>query len=85
MAVGIMILPAAAARFWAVSISGLIVLAATIALFASYCGLLLSYHYSLPSGPAIILVAGSLYFVSVVFGLQGGILQQTRSVRAIEL
>ena len=85
MAVGIMILPAAAARFWVVSISGLIVLAAAIALFASYCGLLLSYHYSLPSGPAIILVAGALYFVSVVCGLQGGILQQIRSVRAIEL
>ena len=85
MAVGIMILPAAAARFWAVSISGLIVLAAAIAVLASYCGLLLSYYYSLPSGPAIILVAGSIYFVSVVFGLQGGILQQSRSVRAIEL
>lgn len=85
MAVGIMILPAAAARFWAVSISSLIVSTAAIALFASYCGLLLSYYYSLPSGPAIILVAGSIYFVSVVFGSQGGILQQTRSVRAIEI
>ena len=85
MAVGIMILPAAAARFWAISISGLISLAAVIALFASYCGLLLSYHYSLPSGPAIILVSGVIYFVSVVFGLQGGILQQARSLRAVEL
>ena len=85
MAVGIMILPAAAARFWAVSITGLIILAAVIALFASYCGLLLSYHYSLPSGPAIILVVGVIYFVSVVFGLHGGILQETRSIRAREL
>lgn len=85
MAVGIMILPAAAARFWTSSIGGLILLAATIALLASYSGLLLSYHYSLPSGPAIILIAGSVYFASVVFGLQGGILQQTRTVRAVEL
>lgn len=85
MAVGIMILPAAAARFWTTSISGLILLAATIALLASYSGLLLSYHYSLPSGPAIILVAGAFYFVSVVFGVRGGIVQQTRSVRAVEL
>jgi len=83
MAVGIMILPAAAARFWVVSISSLIVLAAAISLFASYCGLLLSYHYSLPSGPAIILVVGLIYSVSVVCGLQGGILQQQRSVRAV--
>jgi len=57
MAVGIMILPAATARFWAASIGGLIVVAVLIAIFASVSGLLLSYHYSLPSGPAIILIA----------------------------
>jgi len=85
MAVGIMILPAAAARFWTSHIGALILLAATIALLASYSGLLLSYHYSLPSGPAIILIAGSVYFASVVFGIQGGILQQTRIARAIGL
>ena len=85
MAVGIMILPAAAARFWAIRISGLISLAAAIALLASYSGLLLSYHYSLPTGPAIILVAGGIYLVSVVFGIQGGIVQQTRTVRAVEI
>jgi len=85
MAVGIMILPAAAARFWISSIGGLILLAAAIALLASYSGLLLSYHYSLPSGPAIILVAGAVYVVSLLFGLQGGIVQQTRNVRVIEI
>ncbi len=84
MAVGIMILPAAAARFWTTRISGLISLAAAIALLASFSGLLLSYHYSLPSGPAIILVAGAFYFVSVVFGIQGGIVQQARTVRTAE-
>lgn len=83
MAVGIMILPAAAARFWTTRISGLILLAAAISLLASYSGLLLSYHYSLPSGPAIILVAGLFYFISIVFGLQGGIVQQTRAVRTV--
>ena len=85
MAVGIMILPAASARFWTTSISGLTLLAAAIAVLASYSGLLLSYHYSLPSGPAIILVAGLIYFVSVTFGIQGGIVQQTRTVRAVEI
>jgi len=85
MAVGIMILPAAAAKFWTESIGGLILLAATIALASSYSGLLLSYHYSLPSGPAIILVAGTIYIVSLVLGLRGGIVQQTRAVRTIEL
>ena len=85
MAVGIMILPAATARFWTVRISGLILIAALIAFLSSYIGLLLSYHYSLPSGPAIILVAGMFYFVSVAFGVNGGIVQHKRSSRAIEI
>ena len=84
MAVGIMVLPAATARFWATRISGLISLAVVFALLASYSGLLLSYHFSLPTGPAIILVAGVFYIASVVFGLQGGIMQQTRTVHAVK-
>ena len=38
------------------------------------CGLLLSYHASLPSGPAIILSAGMAYFASVVAGSLGVLL-----------
>lgn len=73
MAVGIMILPAAAARFWANSIGGLIFAAILTAMLSSLSGLLLSYHYSLPSGPAIILVAGAAYGMSLVFGPAGGL------------
>ena len=76
LAVGIMILPAAAARFWAQSIGGLIVSAASIAILSSIIGLLLSFHYSLPSGPAIILVAGGGYILSLIFGPVGGIVAQ---------
>ena len=68
MVVGIMILPAAAARFWATSIGGLIVAAVAIAIAASVCGLLVSYYFGLPSGPAIILVAGVAYGMSLTFG-----------------
>lgn len=85
MSVGIMILPAAAAQFWTRSIGGLITLSAAMAILASYSGLLISYHYSLPSGPAIILVAGAIYVVSLIFGWRGGIFQQTRSIQAVEL
>ena len=38
-----------------------------------FAGLLLSYHYSLPSGPAIILVAGIAYGASLVLGTAGGL------------
>ncbi|MEM6275435.1 MAG: metal ABC transporter permease [Pseudomonadota bacterium] len=76
MAVGIMILPAAAARFWTTGIGGLLAAAACVAALSSVAGLLLSYHYSLPSGPAIILVAGIIYGLSLFLGPVGGILAQ---------
>lgn len=84
MAVGIMILPAAAARFWAASIGGLIAVAVLVAMFASLCGLLLSFHYSLPSGPAIILVAGLAYALSLVFGPVGGLVARVLPRRHYE-
>ncbi|MEM1431297.1 MAG: metal ABC transporter permease [Pseudomonadota bacterium] len=84
MAVGIMILPAAAARFWAAGIGGLISVAVTVAILSSLIGLLLSYHYSLPSGPAIILVAGIAYGLSLVFGPVGGLVAQALPRRHFE-
>jgi zinc/manganese transport system permease protein len=44
------------------------------AALAGYAGLLVSYHANLPSGPAIILVAGVLYALSVLLGPAGGLL-----------
>lgn len=74
MSVGLMILPAAAARFWATGIAGMIGVAILVAIAASITGLLLSYHVSLPSGPAIILVAGAIYATSVVLGRHGSLM-----------
>ncbi len=74
MVVGLMILPAAAARFWAQEITGMIAVAMLIAFVASLVGLLLSYHYSLPSGPAIILTVGVIYVASMLGGPFGSVL-----------
>jgi len=74
MSVGLMILPAAAARFWATGIAGMISVAILVAVASSITGLLLSYHASLPTGPAIILVAGALYAASVIVGPQGSLM-----------
>ena len=74
MSVGLMILPAAAARFWATGIAGMIGVAILVGIAASISGLLLSYHLSLPSGPAIILVAGAIYATSVVLGRYGSLM-----------
>jgi len=75
MAVGLMMLPATAARFWARSLAGQLGAALLMALLASFSGLLLSFHLDWPSGPAIVLVAGALYGFSVLAGPQQGLLQ----------
>jgi zinc/manganese transport system permease protein len=74
MAVGIMLLPAVAARFWAEDVSGMILVAVLIAFLASMTGLLLSYYANLPTGPAIILVCGVFYLLSILVGARGGLI-----------
>jgi zinc/manganese transport system permease protein len=69
MAVGVMILPAVIARFWTQKLGLMLVLSVTAAIFCSWVGLLLSYHFDLPSGPAIILCLGGLYVLSILFAL----------------
>jgi len=78
MAVGIMILPAAAARFWSANVGGLMLGAVAVAMLSSLIGLLLSFHYSLPSGPAIILVAGIVYALSLIVGPEGGLIPRAK-------
>lgn len=84
MAVGLMILPAAAARFWVRELAGLMAVAAVIAGSSAAAGLLLSYHASLPSGPAIILVAGLAWLLSLIFGVNGGLLGRLVPARHLE-
>ncbi|WP_295525897.1 metal ABC transporter permease [uncultured Pseudacidovorax sp.] len=76
MAVGLMMLPATAARFWVGQVGGLIAVAALIAAFSGFAGLLLSYHAQWPSGPAIVLVAGAIYLLSLFVGSREGLLWQ---------
>lgn len=75
LAVGLMMLPAAAARFWTADITRLILLASGFAMISGYAGLVVSYSAgsNLPAGPAIILAAGALYLGSLLLGSQGGL------------
>jgi len=68
MAVGLMMLPAAAARFWVRELWSLTATSSVLAFGSGFLGLLLSYHLDLPSGPAIVLVAGLGYLASVGLG-----------------
>jgi zinc/manganese transport system permease protein len=81
LSVGIMMLPATAARFWSRGLGGLALSAFLIAAVSSLGGLLLSYHLSLPSGPAIILVAGGFYLISLIVGAEGGLLYRLLPAR----
>jgi zinc/manganese transport system permease protein len=84
LAVGIMMLPAVTSRFWARDITTMIAVAIACAAFSGFAGLLASFHANLPSGPAVILVAGSLYALSVLFGPVGGLVWQLFPGRHLE-
>ncbi|WP_062211492.1 metal ABC transporter permease [Aureimonas sp. AU12] len=79
MVVGIMMLPAASARFWSESVTGQMAVSGLIGIVSSLAGLLVSYHQNLPASPAIILSASVAYAVSVLFGRVDSI--AARSIR----
>ena len=78
LSVGLMMLPAAAARFWTARVVPMCVLAIAIGFASCAAGLLLSYHAALPSGPAIILSAGVVYIASLLVGTRGLIAGRSR-------
>jgi zinc/manganese transport system permease protein len=81
MALGLMLLPALAARFWTRSMDWLVGLSVLLALGGSYGGLLLSFYAGLPSGPAIVLVLGCLGLGGAVFGGEGSVRAYLREGR----
>jgi zinc/manganese transport system permease protein len=84
LAVGLMMLPAAAARFWSADITVMILLSAAIGILSGLAGLLLSFHAELPAGPAVILAAGAAYLASLLFGREGGLVWQALPGRHLE-
>ena len=84
LAVGLMMLPAVAARFWAREITTMIAVAIGVGIFSGFAGLLFSFHAGVPSGPAIILVAGTLSMLSLFLGQVGGLLRQAFPGRHLE-
>jgi zinc/manganese transport system permease protein len=75
MAVGLMMLPAAAARLWATTLPALTATAAAIAFASGLIGLIVSFHLGVASGPAIVLVASFFYFLSILAG-SGGVVRR---------
>lgn len=82
LALGPLLLPAAAARCFGLGAGGSIALATVLGMAASLAGLLVSYHGNLPSGPAIVLAGGVLFGVSLP--LAAG-LRRVASIRSGDL
>ena len=81
MAVGLMMLPAIAARHWARGIGGVVTVSVVLALLASLSGLLASALMDLPSGPAIVLAAAALWLLSALLGPVDGVVARLRPRR----
>lgn len=79
MAVGMMMLPAAAARFWTAEVWSMAAIASSVGASCGYLGLLLSYHGNLPSGPSIVLLAGLAFMISALLGRRGSLLARLRA------
>lgn len=84
LAVGLMLLPAIAARFWAADLSGMIPVSVLIAMLSSVIGLSVSYQADVPTGPAIVLAAGGLYLASMLVGRRGGLVYRLFRGRHLE-
>ncbi|MBN3117088.1 metal ABC transporter permease [Pectobacterium brasiliense] len=75
MTVGMMMLPAASARFWTQRLPVMLGIAVLQGMLASLIGLLWSYYAELPAGPAIILTITLFFCFSVCVGHNGGLLR----------
>ena len=74
LAVGLMMLPAFAARFWSTTLEGMIACATGIGIASSAIGIVASYYLSTPTGPTIILTAGLIYLISLLIGFKNGLI-----------
>jgi zinc/manganese transport system permease protein len=73
MALGLMLLPAVAASFWAREVWSMTLVAVPLAFLSSAIGLVVSFHASLPSGPVIVLVASLFFLASLLFGTRASV------------
>ncbi|HEY0211789.1 metal ABC transporter permease [Acerihabitans sp.] len=71
MSVGLMMLPAVAARCWSGRLPATLLIALFIGLLSAWAGLLWSFYASIPAGPAIVLTASLIFFISVLLGPRG--------------
>ena len=75
MTIGLMMIPAAAARFWARGYVGQAAVAVLISAVASGAGLVMAQGLGLEPGPIMVLAAAALFAGSWIFGSHNGLIQ----------
>jgi zinc/manganese transport system permease protein len=73
MSAGLMLVPGIAAQFWTQRLIPMLAIAFGIALSGAVVGLGVAYAAKVPSGPAIILIVGGIYVLSLLFGRFGSV------------
>jgi len=84
MAAGLMLIPAIAAQFWTRRLLPMMGIAVCLAIAGTMCGLLGAFRFHVPPGPAIVLVIGAFYLLSVSFGRYGSILARYYPFRHLQ-
>jgi zinc/manganese transport system permease protein len=79
MSVGLMMLPAIAARHWSDTLAGQVRVAVLLACVSSVGGLILSYNLDIPAGPSIVLTAGFMWMLSLMTGPRASLWRQAIS------
>lgn len=80
MAVGVMMLPAIAARCWAQTLPTMLGLAGLCGVLCAWVGLSFSWAASLPAGPAIVLTASLVFLFSLIFGTRSRLAYRLRAL-----
>jgi|TARA_B110000196_G_scaffold50137_1_gene40805 manganese/zinc/iron transport system permease protein len=74
LAVAMLIIPAASARYWAKNITSMLILSAIIGSASGWLGATVSALVPrMPTGPVIVLICGFLFVVSFIFGRNNGV------------
>jgi manganese/zinc/iron transport system permease protein len=83
LAVALLIIPAASARYWTRGITSMLIAAALIGCLSGWLGATVSALIPrMPTGPIIVLVCGFWFFISFVFGSNNGlVITQIQRVR----
>ena len=84
MTVGLMMIPAAAARFWARGYGGQALAAIVLSAASSIIGLVIAARLDVEPGAVMTLCAAALFAISATFGSQGGALIGLRGHRRLE-